>query len=73
MDIEYRCQTNIFDVVVKSVSKNGLCLEKLLTMVGAPAMCGGKMGLVGLLKEKMQQTNHDATLIAYHDIRYHGI
>lgn len=60
---------DIFEEVAKCVNEMGLSWEKLvsLTTDGAPAMCGQRSGLVGRVRERMQE--HAAgELTVYHCI-----
>ena len=60
----------LFEEVSRCVDKMGLPWDKLvgLTTDGAPAMCGRKSGLVGRIREKIQDENVTSELTAYHCI-----
>ncbi|KAL1268530.1 hypothetical protein QQF64_033893 [Cirrhinus molitorella] len=61
---------DIFEEVSKCVNDMKLPWDKLtgLTTDGAPAMCGGKNGLVGRMWDKMQSENCTCELTVYHCI-----
>ena len=61
---------DLFEEVSRCVDKMGLPWDKLvgLTTDGAPAMCGRKSGLVGRIREKMQDENVTSELTSYHCI-----
>ena len=61
---------DIFENVCQSVTDMKLPWDKLigLTTDGAPAMCREKSGLVGRMREKMQEENCTGELTAYHCI-----
>nr|XP_046210501.1 general transcription factor II-I repeat domain-containing protein 2-like [Oncorhynchus gorbuscha] len=60
----------IFEEVSKCVTEIKLLWDKLvgLTTDGAPAMCGKKSGLVGMVREKMREENCAGELTVYHCI-----
>ncbi|XP_028663975.1 general transcription factor II-I repeat domain-containing protein 2-like [Erpetoichthys calabaricus] len=62
--------TDIFEEVCKCVTEINLPWDKLvgLTTDGAPAMSGKKNGLVGRMREKMQEENCAGELSVYHCI-----
>ena len=59
---------DIFDAVEKYLTKNALPWKNLvgLTTDDAPAMCGGKVGLVGLMEGKMQKLSHASDNVSLH-------
>ncbi|XP_063735205.1 general transcription factor II-I repeat domain-containing protein 2-like [Eleginops maclovinus] len=61
---------DLFEEVSRCVDKMGLPWDKLvgLTTDGAPAMCSQKSGLVGKIREKMQDENVTSELTVYHCI-----
>ena len=61
---------DLFEEVSRCVDKMGLPWDKLvgLTTDGAPAMCSRESGLVGRIREKMQDENVTSELISYHCI-----